>query len=64
MNELALVNQAENWHRLKALVLDSVVEPVAINRWARFSVNRTLPGLFMAILLQRLAGWPTGERND
>lgn len=35
--------------------LGRLVEPVAINRWARFSVNRTLPGLFMAILLQRLA---------
>lgn len=35
--------------------LGRLVEPVAINRWARFSINRTLPGLFMAILLQRLA---------
>jgi hypothetical protein len=44
--------------------LGLLVEPVAINRWARFSVNRTLPGLFMAVLLQRLAtqGNATPER--
>lgn len=35
--------------------LDLLVEPVAINRWAKYSINRTLPGLFMAVLLQRLA---------
>lgn len=32
-----------------------LVEPVAINRWAKFSVERTLPGLFMATLLQVIA---------
>lgn len=32
-----------------------LVEPVAINRWATFSINRTLPGLFMGILLQIIA---------
>lgn len=35
--------------------LGQLVEPVAINRWATFSVNRTLPGLFMATLLQLLS---------
>jgi len=35
--------------------LGQLVEPVAINRWSRFSVNRTLPGLFMSILLQIVA---------
>lgn len=35
--------------------LGQLVEPVAINRWSRFSVNRTLPGLFMAVLLQLIA---------
>lgn len=35
--------------------LGQLVEPVAINRWAKFSVNRTLPGLFMAVLLQLIA---------
>lgn len=35
--------------------LGQLVEPVAINRWAKFSINRTLPGLFMGILLQMLA---------
>ncbi len=35
--------------------LGQLVEPVAINRWAKFSINRTLPGLFMGILLQLLA---------
>ena len=32
--------------------LGQLVEPVAINRWAKFSINRTLPGLFMGVLLQ------------
>lgn len=31
--------------------LDRLVEPVPINRWSKFSIRRTLPGLFMAILL-------------
>jgi Helicase conserved C-terminal domain len=35
--------------------LGQLVEPVAINRWAKFSVNRTLPGLFMGVLLQLIA---------
>lgn len=35
--------------------LGQLVEPVAINRWSKFSVNRTLPGLFMAVLLQIIA---------
>lgn len=33
--------------------LDRLVEPVAINRWAKFSVNRTFPGLFMSLLYVR-----------
>ena len=35
--------------------LGQLIEPVAINRWSKFSVQRTLPGLFMAVLLQLLA---------
>lgn len=35
--------------------LGQLVEPVAINRWAKFSINRTLPGLFMGVLLQILS---------
>jgi hypothetical protein len=35
--------------------LGQLIEPVAINRWSRFSVTRTLPGLFMATMLQLLA---------
>lgn len=35
--------------------LGQLVEPVAINRWAKFSINRTLPGLFMGVLLQLLS---------
>jgi hypothetical protein len=42
--------------------LGRLVEPVAINRWSRFSVTRTLPGLFMAILLQIIAG-SSGEKS-
>jgi hypothetical protein len=35
--------------------LGQLVEPVAINRWSKFSIQRTLPGLFMAVLLQLIA---------
>nr|BDD46347.1 hypothetical protein 2 [Pseudomonadaceae bacterium] len=35
--------------------LGQLVEPVAINRWSRFSVQRTVPGLFMGVLLQVVA---------
>jgi hypothetical protein len=35
--------------------LGQLVEPVAINRWATYSIDRTIPGLFMAILLQLIA---------
>lgn len=31
--------------------LDRLVEPVPINRWSKFSIRRTIPGLFMAALL-------------
>lgn len=40
--------------------LGRLVEPVAINRWAKFSLSRTAPGLFMAVLLQVLANRDTG----
>lgn len=32
--------------------LDRLVEPVPVNRWAKFSVDRTLPGMFMTMILQ------------
>jgi len=32
---------------------DWLVEPVPVNRWAKFSVKRTVPGLFMALILQK-----------
>lgn len=32
-----------------------MVEPVAINRWSKFSIDRTLAGLFMGVLLQIIA---------
>jgi len=38
--------------------LGQLVEPVAINRWATYSIDRTIPGLFMAILLQLAAHRP------
>jgi hypothetical protein len=43
--------------------LGQLVEPVAINRWSKFSVNRTLPGLFMGVLLQLVANRYTGNPN-
>lgn len=36
--------------------LDMLVEPVPINRWSKFSVQRTVPGLFMGLLLNYF--WP------
>lgn len=42
--------------------LGQMVEPVALNRWSKFSVSRTMPGLFMGILLQILAN-NSGESN-
>lgn len=42
--------------------LGQLVEPVAINRWSKFSVDRTLPGLFMGVLLQLIAN-RSGESN-
>ncbi len=38
--------------------LGQLVEPVAINRWSKLSIQYTLPGLFMGVLLQRLANRP------
>ncbi|WP_177227371.1 helicase-related protein [Halomicrobium zhouii] len=35
---------------------DRLVEPVPVNRRAKFSIQRTLPGLFMALILQRYYG--------
>ena len=42
--------------------LGQMIEPVAINRWSKFSVQRTLPGLFMSVLLQLIAN-RSGESN-
>lgn len=42
--------------------LGLLVEPVAINRWSTFSIDRTLPGLFMGVLLQVIANL-SGESN-
>lgn len=42
--------------------LGQFIEPVAINRWSKFSVQRTLPGLFMSVLLQYIANC-SGENN-
>ena len=42
--------------------LGQLVEPVAINRWSKFSIDRTLPGLFMGVLLQLLSN-RAGEKK-
>lgn len=44
--------------------LGQLVEPVAINRWSKFSINRTLPGLFMGVLLQLLANRSANNPNS
>ncbi len=43
--------------------LGQLVEPVAINRWAKFSINRTLPGLFMGVLLQLISNRNRNNNN-
>jgi hypothetical protein len=42
--------------------LGQMVEPVAINRWSKFSIERTLPGLFMGVLLQLISN-NSGDAN-
>lgn len=44
--------------------LGQLVEPVAINRWAKFAMSRTMPGLFMAYLLQVIATQTPGDPNQ
>jgi hypothetical protein len=41
-----------------------LVEPVAINRWSKFSILRTIPGLFMGVLLQELANRLGGDNPN
>ena len=43
--------------------LDRMVQPVAINRWSRFALRRTLPGLLMGYVLQvaNRAWWDAGN---
>lgn len=41
----------EKYHEFLGLL----VEPVAINRWSTHSIDRTMPGLFMAALIQIIA---------
>jgi hypothetical protein len=43
--------------------LGQLVEPVAINRWAAFAMDRTIPGLFMADILQVIATSGTENPN-
>lgn len=44
--------------------LGQLIEPVPINRWAKFSLSRTAPGLFMAILLQKFANESGDDKPD
>ncbi len=44
--------------------LGQLIEPVAINRWAKFSLSRTAPGLFMAVLLQKFANEVGQDKPD
>ena len=41
MNELAVVDQGEDWHRLKSLVLDSVSSPIT-KRVYNLGLNESL----------------------
>jgi hypothetical protein len=42
--------------------IGQLIEPVAINRWSSYSIDRTLPGLFMATIMQVIAN-RNGERD-
>jgi len=44
----------EKYHEYK----DVLVEPVPLNRWAKFAVNRTLPGIFSACVINFLEKKP------
>jgi hypothetical protein len=44
----------EKYHEYK----DVLVEPVPLNRWAKFAVNRTLPGIFSACVINYLEKSP------
>lgn len=44
----------EKYHEYK----DVLVEPVPLNRWAKFAVNRTLPGIFSACVINFLEKSP------
>ena len=44
----------EKYHEYK----DVLVEPVPLNRWAKFAVNRTLPGIFSACVINFLEKTP------
>jgi hypothetical protein len=39
--------------------LGQLVEPVAINRWSAYGIDKTLPGLFMGVLLQVMSNKTT-----
>ena len=47
----------EKYHQF----LDRLVEPVSVNRWAKNSVKRTQPGLFMSLLLNHYMYTDDGE---
>ena len=44
--------------------MGQLVEPVAINRWAKHSIRRTLPGLFMGVMLQLIAARDSGKGSS
>ncbi|MGC4036048.1 MAG: helicase-related protein [Chitinophagaceae bacterium] len=44
--------------------LGQMVEPVAINRWSAYSIDKTLPGLFMATVLQILSNRENGGNRN
>lgn len=43
----------EKYHEYK----DILVEPVPLNRWAKFAINRTLPGIFSACIINFLTAY-------
>jgi hypothetical protein len=43
--------------------LGQMVEPVAINRWSTYGIDRTIPGLFMATILQIFSNRDNGSAS-
>lgn len=44
--------------------LGRLIEPVAINRWSAYGIDKTLPGIFLGVLLQILSNKDNGPKRN